>query len=84
MASFFGFLLMIFGVINLAWFILWALFGLIGSGSAKLSKKIGTDNEYTDGAISIAQNLKKEAVKKIAISAVLIGVGAVLYYWIGH
>ena len=78
-----GFILMLLGGLNMAWFLLWALLAWSGTVGAKLSKKVGTDNENTDNAIAIGQDFKKKALNKFITSAVLAGVGAILYFLVG-
>jgi hypothetical protein len=71
------------GILNFAWFLLWALLAFSGSAGAKLSKKVGTANAGTDGAIQIANSFGKTALSKVGISAALVGIGCICYYVIG-
>jgi hypothetical protein len=71
------------GILNFAWFLFWALLAFSGSAGARLSKKVGTANEGTDGAIHIADSYGKVALTKVATSAVLAGIGCLCYYLIG-
>ena len=78
-----GLILMLLGGVNIVWFLLWALIGWSGTLGAKLSKKVGTDNEHTDDAIAIGKDFGKKALSKGITSAVLMGVGAILYFLVG-
>jgi hypothetical protein len=78
-----GMFLIATGILNFAWFLLWALLAFSGSAGARLSKKVGTANSRTDKAIKIADSFGKEVLKKIATSAVLAGIGCTCYYLIG-
>ncbi|MEZ4437228.1 MAG: hypothetical protein R3F65_32950 [bacterium] len=80
MAEIGGYLLMILGTVNAVWFALWALIAWSGSVGAKMSKKVGTDNQHTDAAIEVSRDLGRQAIEKLTISAVLFGVGALLVY----
>ena len=73
-----GFIFILLGGLNLAWFLLWFFMALIGRGSIAVSRKIGTDNQYTDNAEGVARGLGKAAIRKAVISAVLMGIGFVL------
>ena len=56
-----GFLLMLFGGLNMAWFLLWFLLGWSATLGAKASKKLGTDNEGTDDSIALGKRLDGRA-----------------------
>ena len=75
-----GVILMVVGGINLVWFLLWALLAWSGTLGAKISKKVGTDNEHTDAAIKTGENFGKTAIKKFVTSAILLSIGAIMYY----
>ena len=71
-----AFLLM--GAVNMVWFLLWFLLAWSSTLGAKVSKKVGTDNENTDSNIQLGEAFKKEALKKFAISTALLIVGSLL------
>ncbi|MGD1951367.1 MAG: hypothetical protein ACFB14_17220 [Leptolyngbyaceae cyanobacterium] len=71
-----AFLLM--GAVNMAWFLLWFLLAWSSTLGAKVSKKVGTDNENTDSNIQLGEAFKREALQKFAISTGLLIVGSVL------
>lgn len=78
-----GFLLMLFGGLNMAWFLLWFLMGWSSTVGAKLSKKVGTDNDHTDEYIQLGENFKKEAFRKFTISTTMLIVGSLLTHFAG-
>lgn len=80
MAEIAGYVLMGLGAINAVWFLLWALIAWSGGVGARMSQRAGTDNAHTENAIEVSQNLGRQAVEKLTISAVLFGVGALLVY----
>ena len=80
MISTIGIILMVIGGLNFAWFLLWALMAWSGSMGAKMSKKVGTDNENTDKAIAIGENFAKDALRKVITSLVIFGIGALMHY----
>ena len=73
-----GFILILLGGLNLAWFLLWFLLSLSSRGGIAISRKIGTDNEQTDNAEGIARGLGKASIRKAVTSAVILVVGIVL------
>jgi hypothetical protein len=78
-----GMFLIGIGALNFAWFLFWALLAFSGSAGARLSKKVGTNNEGTDDAIRLADSFGKIALTKIGISAALAGIGCICYCLIG-
>ena len=73
-----GFVLILLGGVNLAWFLLWLLISVSSRGGIAVSRKIGTDNEHTDGAEGIARGLGRASIRKAVVSAVILGAGIVL------
>ncbi len=82
MINLLGAVLMIMGGINIAWFLLWSLMTWSGTLGAKISKKIGTDNDQTDATIAIGQDFKKKLLSKVIISSILAAVGAIMFFLI--
>ncbi|MEO0768389.1 MAG: hypothetical protein AAFY72_02995 [Cyanobacteria bacterium J06649_4] len=76
-----GFLLMLFGGLNMAWFLLWFLLGWSATLGAKASKKVGTANESTDDNILLGERFQREAFRKFAVSASMLIVGSLLTHF---
>ena len=64
--------------ITCGWNIFKLLFVLSANAGTKLSKKIGTDNEYTDGAIEYQNRNKKKFMNR----ALVFGAIALIAYFI--
>ena len=78
MLALIGTAFLLIGAVNMAWFLLWFLLAWSSTLGAKVSKKVGTDNDNTDNNIQLGEAFKKEALQKFAISTALLIVGSVL------
>ncbi len=65
--------------LNAAWVAFWALMGASSTVGAKLSKKVGLDNDSTDKNIELGKVFTGELIKKTVIRAGIALVAYIIY-----
>lgn len=81
MLSLLGIVLMIVGGIKFVWALLFYILNRSGQVGTKISKKIGTNNEYTDEYLEGSKIFSKELIEKLLISGTLTFAGFLMYYF---
>ena len=70
---------MLAGGVRLAWVLLFYVLNVSGRAGAKISKKVGTDNDETDQHIETSKKFDKELIEKILWRGGVIVLGLILY-----
>jgi hypothetical protein len=83
MLSLLGLFLMVGGAAGTLWILFWQLLNASSRAGAKLSKKIGTDNEHTDESLEQNKTFTKELKQKLTIRACVTLAGFLFYYFGG-
>lgn len=79
--SLIGFFIMLIGGLNFLWILLWYVLSLSGQAGAKISKKVGTDNENTDQYIEENKSFNKDLIQKLAVRGIVTFIGALMYFF---
>lgn len=79
MISDIGFFVMLLGGINTLWKLLWLVMAQSSMAGAKISKKVGTDNENTDQNIEIGKSFSKQLISDLIPRVVVTVVGTLMY-----
>lgn len=79
MLQLFGLILMIAGGARFVWVLLFYVLNISGRAGAKISKKVGTDNDYTDRHIESSKKFDKELQEKLLWTGSVLLVGLILY-----
>lgn len=79
MISDIGFFVMLLGGINTLWKLLWLVMAQSSMAGAKLSKKVGTDNENTDKNIEIGKSFSKQLIDDLIPRVVVTVIGTLMY-----
>lgn len=70
---------MLLGGINTLWKLLWLVMAQSSMAGAKLSKKVGTDNENTDKNIEIGKSFSKQLIDDLIPRVVVTVIGTLMY-----
>ena len=79
MVSEIGWFIMLIGIIATIWRALWLVLTQAGILGAKLSKKVGTDNERTDEHIETGKNFREELITGILARGLIVLIGFLMY-----
>lgn len=70
---------MLLGGINTLWKLLWLVMAQSSMAGAKISKKVGTDNENTDQNIEIGKSFSKQLMSDLIPRVAVTVVGTLMY-----
>ena len=79
MISDIGFFVMLIGGLNTLWRLLWFIMAQSSITGAKISKKVGTDNENTDKNIELGKSFSKQLINDLVPRVVVTAIGLLMY-----
>lgn len=79
MVSDIGFFVLLIGGINTLWRLLWLIMAQSSMAGAKISKKVGTNNENTDKNIEVGESFSKQILSDLVPRVAVTIIGLLMY-----